>query len=176
MKFYQQRSIQALRRITCVGLLSIVIALSTQAQELRLGMHTQVLGAVNGAFVGPTLGLEGSINDHMAVSVDFSKGFSTIGRLNVTQPGISYYFKEGRRGLFVGLHMKYMRLKERSDLDLYDNRLYAGGFSLGVKGSIGKKTDLLTYLSPHTSRRGRNQSEVLGMSLFVGISHRLGKK
>ena len=159
-----------------LGFSFILFSVSSVAQELRFGLDAQIMGTINGAFVGPTLGLEGSISDRFAVSVDFTSAYGRVGRLRTTKPGIQYYFKDGRRGFFIGAHLKYLRLKEKSELDLYDDRLFATGFSIGVKGRLGNQTDLLIQASPHVTAGGRDEADVAGVGVFVGISHQLNKK
>ncbi len=157
------------------AMICLLFSVVMHAQELRLGAGAQVLGTINGAFGGPSLGLEGSINNHFGLVLDLELGYGAIGRSRTIRPGINYYFKENRKGFFVGVHMKYIRLKERPDRDFYDDKLFATGFSVGVKANLGKQTDLLVNLSPHVTHGGREESDVAGMSVQVGISHKLGK-
>ena len=170
-----KNEVRKLRWIT--GILTVVFTLSglpsSTAQELRMGGDAQILGTINRAFIGPALGLEGKVDKHLTLSLDYALGYQRLGRLRTIRPGINYYFGEQHNGFFFGLMMKYMRFREKAEIDRYDDRLFATGFSIGVKGRIFEKTNLVISTNPHLTMGGRDESDVAGINIFLGITHRL---
>ena len=148
-------------------------AKKAHTQELHLSGGVQFYGEINGGFSGFGLGLENEISRHFSLSGDVNVGYNKIGRAVELRPSVHYYFNQDQKGFYIGPSLKYIILKEVWDLDLYDDQLYAVGFSLGIKTEINEHLIFSLNLSPHKTIGGLNEADVAGISGQLNIGYRL---
>lgn len=94
-----------------IPLFSLLSLISLKAQEFNIGMGGQVLGSIEGAFVGPQVGFEAGIGNHFSMEVAGHLGFGAVGQTITVRPSIKYYVQKNHRGFFLGPSIKYIGLK-----------------------------------------------------------------
>ncbi len=143
------------------------------AQEFRAFSALQFLGEINGGFSGAGLGFESAVGRHLSLAADLALGFQSVGSTVTIQPAVLFYPKEDQRGVFFGPSFKYILLDEKGENARYADKLYALGFSVGVKTKIRNGPMLFLMVNPHKTVGGPNESDVAGISGQLGLSFKL---
>ena len=163
-----------LRSLFLMTCLHFSQSLAAQDISLSAGMNVSVMGAIEGAFVGPSIGLEVTTSIPVAVDFEMSIGSGKSGNLLILQPTVKYFFgKQKDNGFFLGTHGKIMSLAEQEDHQFLADHLYALGATLGIKQKLGNHLNFMMVTTPHVTLGGTNEGDVAGIGLMVGLSYTL---
>ena len=159
------------------GSLTIVLFLISLgnlfSQELQVALHAEIMGEINGGFYGPEVAFETSLTNSLSFHLSGTAGFGKSGVLISAQPGLRYYFgRNDNQGFFAGAGGKLFFFSEDGDRSLYQDELYAAFVSLGFKSILKENLFLISGASIHKTFGGKNEADVLGIGITVGISYR----
>ena len=145
---------------------------SLVSQELRIGANFEILGEINGAFIGPSIGFEAPVSSHVSILADLASGYQNNKNIYLVKPALHVYFKSINKGLFIGPMVKFQRVNlMKIDINEIEN-LFAVGFSVGCKAQLREKLNLQLIANPHKTLGGSGIHDVAGVSvqLLLGIS------
>ena len=148
------RIIRNLFTSVTVFLFILFASQSSYSQGLRVGATAQVFGDINGAFIGPTVGIEAILGKRFTLVSDVSMAFHQVGDHTFSvRPDIRYYFSKTHNGFFIGPSLEYTRMtfdfKEYNYK--YTTNLYSAGFTLGVKADLNHSMGLEFGIHPHVT-------------------------
>jgi hypothetical protein len=166
-----------IKNISFSILLFFLISYSN-AQEVKFYGNSELLGNISSPFIGPGIGLEHSIGKHFTMNTDFHVGFNENGVAYQFRPAVHFYFSKEKKGFFIGPSLKYIRFKEKDNLDLFHDNIYTAGLTLGVKSYLNNNLSYIISVSPHyaigasTSPNRQALGSIVGIGFNVGIGYR----
>jgi len=147
--------------------------ISLLSQEIRLYGGVQFQDHVHGGFNGAGIGIENPLSKRFSFNTDVLFGFQAVGSTVEVKTGVHLYFNDDQNGFFIGPALKYTTLKERNDRNLYDDSLFAAGFTVGVKTTFLDRATIVSSVSPHHTIGGSVIGAGARLSAQIGIGFRL---